>query len=103
MKTKLRVSSGQYETCAITVTVNHKTWRGLCRRISQLEEEHAVDGDNWAGSIPAKVALADDNDEFGDNDIIGGQWCKPVNGWLVDECDDFDQMSYAELKKRLYG
>lgn len=30
MKTTLIVSSGQYETCASKVVVNHKTERGVC-------------------------------------------------------------------------
>lgn len=100
--TKLRVSSGQYETCTVTVVVKHKTWYGLLRRISQLEHEHGAHGDNFAGWIPARVALANENDEFGDNQIIGGQWCEPANGWLSVDRDDFGQMSYARLKQMLY-
>ena len=82
MKTKLIVSSGQYETCAVTFTVNHKTESGLMRRARQLSRDHAVYGDNWAGWINASVAIASDNDEWGDNSIIGGQWCDPANGGL---------------------
>ena len=100
MKTTLIVSSGQYETAAMKVTVNHKTFSGLCRRITQLENEHAVHGDNWAGWIKASVALADERDEWGDNQIIGGQWCKPYNGWLT--TDDYsDGMTYKDLRRRL--
>ena len=102
MKTTLIVSSGQYETAAVKVVVNHKTWGGLCRRITQLENEHSVLGDNWAGWIKANVALASDNDKWGDNSIIGGQWCKPANGWLVVEKSfEGPEMTYAELKEKL--
>jgi hypothetical protein len=52
------------------------------RRIKQLSREHAVYGDNWAGWIPAKIAIASDHDVWGDNNIIGGQWCEPANGWI---------------------
>ena len=103
MKTKLIVSSGQYETCAIIVTVNHKTWGGLCRRITQLENEHATYGDNWAGWIKASVALADERDEWGNNSIIGGRWCNPYNGWLEVDPQDGPYMSYEQLHKNLYG
>ena len=82
MKTTLIVSSGQYETCAIKVVVNHQTERGLMRRAKQLSREHETYGDNWAGWIKANVAIASDNDTWGDNSIIGGQWCDPANGWL---------------------
>jgi len=102
MKTKLVVSSGQYETAAIVVTVNHKTWRGLLRRIKQLENEHAVFGDNFAGWIKAQVALVSDLDRWADNKIIGGQWCEPNNGWL-DEEDYCGCMSYRELQTILFG
>ena len=79
---KLVVASGQYETSATTVAITYTTDRGLKRRINQLRQEHAVYGDNWQGWIPAQVAIASDNDRWGDNDIIGGQWCVPANGWL---------------------
>ena len=83
MKTTIIVSSGQYETCAITIVVNHKTERGLMRRARQLSREHATYGDNWSGWINANVAIADpDNDKWGDNQIIGGRWCDPANRWL---------------------
>lgn len=82
MKTQLIVSSGQYETVAIKVTVNHKTERGLMRRTRQLSKEHAVYGDNWAGWIPARVAIASPTDKWGDNQIIGGRWCAPANDWI---------------------
>lgn len=80
--TKLVVSSGQYETTATVVTVRHSTERGLMRRARQLSREHAVYGDNWAGWIPADVAIASPDDKWGDNTIVGGQWCQPANGWL---------------------
>ena len=80
--TKLIVSSGQYETAATVITVRHRTERGLMRRAKQLSNEHAVYGDNWAGWVPARVAIASDDDVWGDNQIIGGQWCDPANGWL---------------------
>ncbi|MEW6708516.1 MAG: hypothetical protein AB1403_01730 [Candidatus Riflebacteria bacterium] len=82
MKTKLIVSSGQYETSAIVIEVNHKTEVGLMRRARQLSKKHAVYGDNWTGWINANVAIASDNDRWGDNQIIGGRWCQPANGWL---------------------
>ena len=106
METKLIVSSGQYESAATTKTVNHKTWSGLCRRITQLENEHGVYGDNWTGWIKATVALADDQDKWGNNSIIGGQWCEPYNGWLSENYDDLDYsefMSYEDLHKKIYG
>ena len=80
--TSLIVSSGQYETCATTIAVRHTTTKGLMRRAKQLSNAHAYYGDNWEGWIPARVAIADPRDEWGDNDIIGGQWCHPTNGWL---------------------
>lgn len=82
MKTTLIVSSGQYETVAIEVTVKHSTTNGLMRRARQLSRQHEVYGDNWAGWIPAKVAIAHPDDVWGDNTIIGGRWCEPANGWL---------------------
>jgi len=82
MKTILIVSSGQYETCAVKITVNHKTNRGLLRRARQLSRENAVYGDNWRGWINASVAIASDNDTWGNNQITGGRWCEPANGWL---------------------
>jgi hypothetical protein len=102
MKTKLIVSSGQYETAAQTITVTHQTWAGLCRRITQLENEHAVYGDNHAGWLPANVALADKADEWGDNQIIGGRWGVPANGWLELESSSYGpSMTYRELRQRL--
>jgi hypothetical protein len=80
--TKLVVSSGQYETAASVVVVRHTTEAGLMRRARQLSQQHAVYGDNWAGWIPANVAIADPSDRWGANSIIGGRWCEPVNGWL---------------------
>jgi len=104
MKTKLIVSSGQYETAAVTITVKHKTWRGLCRRIAQLEREYAAYGDNHQGWITADIALASDYDEWGDNNIIGGRWCKPANGWLTTcDVDGGRCMTYRELEQVLYS
>ena len=81
--TKLIVSSGQYESSAKVITVRHSTERGLMRRARQLSNEHAVYGDNWAGWIKACVAIASPGkDRWGDNQIIGGRWCEPANGWL---------------------
>lgn len=81
--TELIVSSGQYETHAIIVKVKHTTKSGLIRRARQLSKEHETYGDNWAGWIRAKVAIADpENDRWGYNQIIGGRWCDPANGWL---------------------
>lgn len=82
MTTTLIVSAGQYETCATKVKVNHKTERGLMRRARQLSREHAIYGDNWAGWINAAVAIASNDDRWGDNQIIGGRWCEPANGWM---------------------
>lgn len=103
MKTRLIVSSGQYETSAVKKTVNHKTWAGLCRRITQLENEFSVHGDNFVGWIKARVALADKNDIWGDNNIIGGRWCRPYHGWLTEEPSKADgpYMTYPNLKKKL--
>ena len=80
--TTLIVSSGQYETSAMAYDVNHKTERGLMRRAKQLSNEHSVYGDNWDGWLPAQVAIASKDDVWGDNDIVGGRWCNPANGWL---------------------
>jgi hypothetical protein len=102
MKTTLVVSSGQYETVAVTVTVNHKTFAGLCRRITQLEREYTMYGGNWAGWIPAKVALASDDDEWRDNSIAGGRRCRPANGWLTTERhSDGPHMTYEELRAKI--
>jgi hypothetical protein len=81
-QTQLVVSSGQYETAAIVITVRHSTKRGLLRRARQLSRQHAVYGDNWRGWIPASVAIASPDDKWGKNSIIGGQWCQPANDWL---------------------
>ena len=80
--TRLVVSSGQYETTARVITVRHSTAHGLLRRAAQLARAHAVYGDNWAGWIPARVALASPDDRWGSNQIIGGRWCDPANGWM---------------------
>ncbi len=79
---KLIVSSGQYEQSARIIKVHYTTDRGLMRRARQLSREYAVYGDNWAGWIPAHVAIASPADEWGDNSIIGGRWCDPANGWM---------------------
>jgi len=83
MITTLIVSSSQYETCATKIKVNHKTQNGLFRRARQLSKEHAVYGDNWTGWINANVAIASPHDKWGNNQIIGGQWCVPSNDWLT--------------------
>lgn len=80
--TKLIVSAGQYETAATVVVVRHKTESGLLRRARQLSWDHAVYGDNWAGWLPAKIAVASPADRWGNNHIIGGRWCDPANGWI---------------------
>ena len=82
MKTRLVVSAGQYEAAAVVVTVHHSTKRGLLRRARQLSREFAVYGDNWQGWISASVAIASPADTWGENSIIGGEWCEPANGWL---------------------
>jgi hypothetical protein len=70
----------------------------LLRRVTQLEHEHAVFGDNWAGWISANVAVANDADEWGDNSIIGGQWCNPKNGYLQeDEVDGPYQCNWKDF------
>lgn len=79
---KLVVSSGQHETSAIIKKITYTTEAGFIRRCRQLSRKYAVYGDNWRGWINANVAIASDGDLWGDNDIIGGQWCKPVNEWL---------------------
>lgn len=79
---KLIVSSGQYETAARVVRVRYTTVRGLARRIRQLAWQDAIYGDNWAGWIKARVAIASKGDRWGRNSIIGGSWCEPENGWL---------------------
>jgi hypothetical protein len=82
IKTVLVVSAGQYEQSAVKVTVRHATHAGLIRRARQLAREHAVHGDNWAGWLKARIAIASDNDVWGDNSFIGGRWCNPANGWM---------------------
>ena len=81
-KIKLVVSSGQYEEAASVVTVRYTTDRGLQRRITQLINEYATYGDNFSGWIPARIAIASDSDNWGNNRIIGGRWCDPAKGWL---------------------
>ncbi|WP_018525544.1 hypothetical protein [Alkalispirochaeta alkalica] len=84
-KIKLVVSAGQYEQAASIVTVTYTTERGLNRRIRQLRNEYAVFGDNFAGWIPARIAIASKNDSWGANSIIGGRWCDPANGWIDED------------------
>ena len=84
---RLVVQSGQYEQSGKIVTVKYTTVNGLNRRISQLRREYEVFGDNWAGWLPASVAVADDRDEWFDNHIIGGQHCLPYNSWI--DPDDY--------------
>lgn len=90
------VSSGQYETCADVITVTYTTVNGLRRRLRQLQVEHAVYGDNWAGWINAQVALAHPDDQWGPNQIIGGSWCQPRRGWL-----DLDEMTLSEMQAEI--
>ena len=78
----LIVSAGQYEQCASRVNVRYTTKSGLLRRARQLAKNNAVYGDNWAGWINARIAIASDRDKWGDNQIIGGQYCIPANGWM---------------------
>lgn len=80
--TKLVVSHGQYETSAVIIKVNHATETGLMRRARQLAREYATHWDNWQGWHNANIAIASDDDVWGDNQIIGGRWCEPANGWL---------------------
>ena len=82
MKTTLVISAGQYEGATCSVVVDHKTERGLLRRARQLSREHATYGDNWAGWIPAQIAVASQGDEYFPNQIIGGESCAPATGWM---------------------
>lgn len=82
---KLVVQSGQYEQSSEVVIVNYTTIDGLNRRITQLRNEHAVYGDNWAGWLKASVAIADDRDLYFDNQITGGEHCIPYNGWIYQD------------------
>ena len=83
---KLVVQSGQYEQSAKVVEVTYTTLHGLRKRITQLRNEHAVYGDNWAGWIKARIAVADERDFYFDNEITGGSHCIPYNGWIGDDC-----------------
>ena len=79
MKTKVRVSSGQYEQSTITKVISHETDRGFRRRCRQLSREYAVYGDNWAGWIAASVTIAHPNDTWHKCQVIGGRYCETVN------------------------
>ena len=93
----LVVSSGQYETAAAKVLVNFTTLRGLLRRARQLSREHSVYGDNWAGWLAAKIAIADRRDRWGENQIIGGKFCEPFWGWLdLSDSRDFKRVLAAK-------
>jgi len=81
-ETTLIVSTGQYETCAETVIVRHSTERGLMLRARKLARKNQQMWDNWQGWHNANVAIASPSDKWGNNRIIGGQWCEPANGWL---------------------
>jgi len=85
MKIDLIVSNGQYESAAEKITITATTFTGFFRRVDQIKKEHAVYGDNWAGWIDADVAVASNGDEWGSNQIIGGRWCHPANGWIVED------------------
>ncbi len=92
-KITLIAQSGQYEQAAVKVVVKCTTQAGLNRRINQLRDEHAVYGDNWAGWIKADIAIANKNDRWFDNNIIGGQHCDPANGWIdIDNSVDFNSL-----------
>lgn len=54
----------------------------MLRRIKQLAREHGTYWDNWNGWKNANVAIASGGDVWGKNEIIGGRWCEPANGWL---------------------
>ena len=83
MRTKVIVQAGQYEQAAETVTIRHFTQRGWLRRCRQLARQHAVYGDNRAGWLRARVAIASPGqDVWTRNQIIGGSSCEPLNGWL---------------------
>ena len=85
MKINLVISAGQYESAAKKLKITATTYGGFCRRIDQLKKEYAVYGDNWTGWIDADVAIASKDDEWGDNDIIGGMHCTPKNGWIAED------------------
>ena len=98
MKIALVVSAGQYESAAKKVAITATTYRGFCRRIDQLKKEYAVYGDNWAGWIAAKIAVASKADNWGDNSIIGGRWCVPALGWIEDDYTISDHMMCCTYK-----
>lgn len=98
MKIELIVSCGQYEKASTQITINCTTFRGLHRRIKQLKTKYRVHGDNWTGWIPATVAIASSDDTWGDNNVIGEQWCEPALGWIGDKRERGD-MSYEELQE----
>lgn len=102
-KIRLIVQNGQYEQSAVSITVTCATWRGFCRRATQLQNEYAVYGDNFAGWITGDVAIAHKNDEWHKNTIIGGRSCEPVNGWLREaEIDGPLQCTY-DMARSLLG
>ena len=43
------------------------------------------------------LLIASDKDEWGDNNVIGGEWCNPANGWLLLNGDDPDCTSDPSL------
>ena len=103
MKVRLIISSGQYETAAVVKTITATTPAGFCRRVRQLRREHATYGDNWAGWIPARIAIACQcSDIWQDNQITGGQSCQPARGWLVDDVTDFGQADLEETARKLF-
>lgn len=92
------ISTGQYQTCADEIDVTYTSRRGLLRRLRELSTENSVYGDNWAGWLPARIAVSSPEDEWGNNTIIGGQWCDPANGWL--DLDDPEEiMRQVEQQK----
>ena len=104
-KIQLVVSSGQYETSAMLVTVSYLTPRGLLMRARQLSRKYAVYGDNWAGWINANVAIAHPRDRWGKNQIIGGRWCEPYYGWidLQDDCLALDDIARSTCGKGVHN
>lgn len=82
MTTKLVVQSGQYEQSGMWVDVRGATRLGVLRRARQLSLTHAVHGDNFAGWLPARIAIAHPDDVWTRNIMIGGANCEPVNGWM---------------------
>ena len=58
---KLYVENGQYERHGQILEINAKTEKGIKRRITQLKDEYAVYGYNWAGYLKAFVCVLPEN------------------------------------------